>query len=53
MKLHVKLENTHTQSHTQNTKLPSVVLACNVQEEVSGMQAAQCSPRDRNVAVNL
>jgi len=38
---------------TQNTKLPSVVLARDVTEEVSGMQAAQRLPRDRNMTVNL
>jgi len=55
MNLHVKLKNTqsHTHTHTKNTKLPSAVLARDVQEEVSGMQAAQHSPCDRNVAVNL
>jgi len=44
----------HTHAHAHKIqKLPSVVLACDVQEEVSGMQAAQHSPCDCNVAVNL
>jgi len=53
--LHVKLKKTHTHTHarTQNTKLPSVVLARDITEEVSGMQAAQHLPRDCNVAVTV